>query len=187
MAKAGELRRRGEGAGPGDTADDEGEADNDEDMEDDGTDVPERCVEECAAAANGLDAGELVLGDDPIKPDLEQAAPPSSSGMPYSQPEGSGPAEDAEAMNSSEQPFQAETLSVRVILPSGTTLPLRASKATLVSDIKEALRQQCGWPPGACMTFGLAWGRAALREDATLGSNDVASGDAIVVFQRTGQ
>ena len=66
-------------------------------------------------------------------------------------------------------------------------MPLRASKATLVSDIKEALRQQCGWPPGTCPTFGLALGHAALLEDVSLGSNDVASGDAIVVFQRTGQ
>ena len=87
-----------------------------------------------------------------------------------------------------EQPPQAlEIIAIRIVLPSGTSLPLRASKAALVRDIKEALRQQCGWPPGSCCTFGLALGRSALREDASLGSNDVTSGDAVVVYQRTAE
>ena len=92
-----------------------------------------------------------------------------------------------EVSSTSEQPLQApENISVRIVLPSGTSLPLRASKAAVVRDIKEALGQQCGWPPGTCTTFGLALGRAALREDASLESNDVVAGEAVVVLQRTG-
>ena len=75
-------------------------------------------------------------------------------------------------------------MNLLVRLPSGATLPLTAPKAASVRELKEALRLQSGWPPGSCETFGLALGRVALREDASLGSNDVAAGDTLQVFQR---
>ena len=70
-------------------------------------------------------------------------------------------------------------------LPSGTTFPMTAPLAATGAQLKEALLRQCGWAREQLPAIGLAWGNSALREELSLASNDVASGDTLTVFLRT--
>ena len=76
---------------------------------------------------------------------------------------------------------QAELL---IALPSGAALPLLAQLGAPVSELKEALRRQCGWPLECLPSMGLALGHSALREDLSLASNDVAAEVTLTVFFR---
>ena len=225
---AGQLRRHVEKLGefwtgskdndpdPEDNLNDEGDGNDDvEAMEGDGNALPEHCGEGCATEAKAMEAGEPVLGVDSIKPDREQAAPPTSIGMPYGQPEGSTPAADemetteADGSDPGEQSHQdqpgAQGLELLpadgasmdadqdteaqcrllIRLPSGTTYPMTAPLTATVAQLKEALLRQCGWTREQLPALGVALGLSALREELSLASNDVSPGDTLTIYLRT--
>ncbi len=76
-------------------------------------------------------------------------------------------------------------LALRLRLPSGAVLPMRATTGSTLADLKDRVRQQLGWA-SAWPDFGLALGYAALVDERTLAGNDLASGDILTLYLREG-
>jgi hypothetical protein len=148
--------------------------------------IPEGDVYPGLEVGQGRGGGPTVLGNFSAKPDLAGAATPDSLGirimctLAEQQEPPPGPARSA-----SREPSGGGALCrLSVALPSGEALVCMADVGKTAGELKRAVLAQCGLPPEAEASYGLALGFAALRDEVPLAAGDVLDGDRLVLYQK---
>jgi hypothetical protein len=134
----------------------------------------------------GRGGGPTVLGIVSAKPDLAGAAAPDSLGIRImcTLADQQEPPPATARSTSRDISGGVALCRLSVTLPSGEALTCMADVGKTAGELKRAVLAQCGLPPEAEASYGLALGFAALRDETPLSAGDVQDGDRLVLYPK---